>query len=745
MAKRAMNIGTRLVVSILAVVVTAVAVMAVVVGIQMTGILRDQGEQLAAETARHWASVIKAELEVPLDEARALAEVFEAASNVEGVSLTRRKANMILQYFMENNPNFLGVYLAFEPDAYDGHDDNFVNERGHDATGRFIPYWTLDADGNGVLEPLMGYDQAGDGDYYQLPKQRGRECVIDPYLYPIQGVDVMLTSLVVPIQDSSGDFKGIAGIDLALDKLQEMVSSIELDGLPSAYVTFYSANGTVVANKNAETVGSDIDELGYDEDFANAVLGTEEFSLERMSGYLGKKVLTFGTRAPIGYTQTNWTVAVNIPEDELFAATRRMTVLLVGIGLAAAVIAMIAAYLISRSISKPIRLITEGSQRLSRGDIKLEGMDQNQIAQINDRGDEIGDIGRAFSALIEYMGSKATLAREIADKNLRVDVSVESQADELGTALQDMVASLNELLGQITESIDQVTSGAEQVSQSSQSLSQGAAEQASSLEEVSSSVTEINSQSQGNAENAVEANALAKDAANNAESGNAQMKQLTEAMEAINASAGEIGKVVKVIDDIAFQINLLALNANVEAARAGKYGKGFAVVANEVRNLAVRSAEAVKETSGMVEESVSNIERGNQSVGATAKELEGIVEGISKVAGLLDEITAASKEQANGIEQVTGGLDQIDQVTQANTASAEESASASEELATQADQIRSLIREFRLRQGQDAPTSGNEAVFALEADQEAMVSVPIVQSADQESDTGSPEEVMQQG
>jgi len=268
--------------------------------------------------------------------------------------------------------------------------------------------------------------------------------------------------------------------------------------------------------------------------------------------------------------------------------------------------------------------------------------------------------------------------------------------DSLAQGLNKTLASINDILAQVRTAAEQVAAGSLQVSQASQALSQGATEQASSLEEITASVTEISSQTKLSTENAAQANNLSRSAQSRAEQGNVEMKELVAAMGDINSSAEEIRKIVNAIDDIAFQINLLALNANVEAARAGKYGKGFAVVAEEVRNLAVRSANSVKETTKMVDMAISNINRGNGLVEITAKQLNSIVEGSAQVADLSEQASMASKEQALGLEQISTGLNQIDQVTQANTASAEESASAAEELSAQAQQLRAMLARFKL-------------------------------------------------
>jgi len=312
----------------------------------------------------------------------------------------------------------------------------------------------------------------------------------------------------------------------------------------------------------------------------------------------------------------------------------------------------------------------------------------------------VDGVNKTLDLVIDPINETTAILKRMAEGDLTSTMTGDYKGDFdiLKTALNNTIDSINDILGQVTTAVEQVSAGSQQVSQASQSLSQGATEQASSLEEITSSVTEISGQTRQNTENAVQVNTLAKTAKNDAEQGNVQMADLVSAMSDINKSAEEIRKIVKAIDDISFQINLLALNANVEAARAGKYGKGFAVVAEEVRNLAVRSAGSVKETTNMVDEAIGNIGRGNELVDVTAKQLASIVDGAAKVAGLAEEVAIASREQSQGLEQISTGLNQIDQVTQANTASAEESASAAEELSSQAQQLKAMIGRFKLKE-----------------------------------------------
>ena len=246
----------------------------------------------------------------------------------------------------------------------------------------------------------------------------------------------------------------------------------------------------------------------------------------------------------------------------------------------------------------------------------------------------------------------------------------------------------------LTDSSERFVSVSSQVSSASQSLAEGASEQAASIEETSSSLEEMSSMTRQNADNASTADGLMKEAKGMVERANGSMTELTQSMEDISKASDETSKIIKTIDEIAFQTNLLALNAAVEAARAGEAGAGFAVVANEVRNLAMRAAEAAKNTSVLIEGTVKKVREGSELVERTGGAFAEVSRSAAKVADLVAEIAAASSEQAQGIDQINKAVAEMDKVTQQTAANAEESASASEEMNAQAEQMKDVAAEL---------------------------------------------------
>ena len=371
-------------------------------------------------------------------------------------------------------------------------------------------------------------------------------------------------------------------------------------------------------------------------------------------------------------------------EAESDSLTRSMITILVLVGL---VIAGITFY-ISHTIAVSVKEMSDATHLLSEGDTSASITYQGK--------DEIGEMADAMRNMVTSQKTRTNLALAISNGDLKNDVTLASERDELGRALDSMTKGLRKLISEIRTGAAQIDSGSNQVSNSSQALSQGATESAASVEEITSSVTELSSRTNTNAENAREANKLASNAHKSAETGVERMASMIGAMDKITSSSDEISKIIKVIDDIAFQTNLLALNAAVEAARAGRHGKGFAVVAEEVRSLAARSAKAAKETSELIKESSGRVENGASLAHATEEALQEIVDATIKVTSLVGDITADSDTQAKGLKEVNDGLLLIDNVTQQNAAYSEETASTSEELSSQATVMRKLVERFEL-------------------------------------------------
>ncbi|MDR1290301.1 MAG: methyl-accepting chemotaxis protein [Planctomycetaceae bacterium] len=358
------------------------------------------------------------------------------------------------------------------------------------------------------------------------------------------------------------------------------------------------------------------------------------------------------------------------------------------------IIGVITSYILSRNITTGLKIAMNAVNKVVLdGDLSAE-ITGNLIL----RKDEIGDLSRvASSVLSDYRGIDA-MANALASGDWRITVNEKSSFDTMNQNLGKMLDQVNHALAGILDDVKEVSEGANGVSNASQTLSAGVQESSASLEQIAASMSQINGQTKANAKSAREACDLATNTTQAAMEGQKAMEKMNEAMLRITKNSEEIQRVIKVIDDIAFQTNLLALNAAVEAARAGAHGKGFAVVAEEVRNLAARSAKAAKETSELISTSGHEIEVGGDVAEHTSKVLNEIVEQVKQTADIINTIAAASDEQAQGVTQISIGLNQIDAVTQQNTATAEESASAATAMNNMASRLQESVAKFKLRE-----------------------------------------------
>lgn len=348
------------------------------------------------------------------------------------------------------------------------------------------------------------------------------------------------------------------------------------------------------------------------------------------------------------------------------------------------------------AVVEPVKEASDILNLMSQGNLqqKVQGDYKGDHAAIKN------SLNDTIDAINSYITEMSSILQQMSAGDLDVAITRSYKGDfiTIKDSINHIIDSFNDVLGEIKLSSNQVAVGAEEVSRSSQALSQGSTEQASSIEEITSSITEVAEQTKTNAKSAVNANELSVKAQDGAEAGNVSMQEMVEAMADINESSENISKIIKVIDEIAFQTNILALNAAVEAARAGEHGKGFAVVAEEVRDLAARSAGAAKETTALIQNSIEKVESGTQIANETASALNEIVRGVGEVAQIVSDISVASNDQASAITQINEGINQISIVTQGNTATAEQSAAASEEMTSQAQMLEEMVDRFKLRQ-----------------------------------------------
>lgn len=554
-----------------------------------------------------------------------------------------------------------------------------------------------DYDNIGFVD-LQGNDLANNtsvsGTTYFSESSKGQVYVTEPYMDDsTKKLEILVSA---PVMDGS-TVRNIIYYVIDDSVLNDIVTNIQIGTTGSAYIvdkndiTIAHKDLTLVTGKNSTIESAKTDKgLSKLSEIENKMIqggtGFAEYTYEG-----NNKILAY---APIS-DSNGWSIGINVVKDEFIQATINSIIILAVCIAAAILVTILVALRIANSISRPIKACVDRIVTLSQGDLSSADLEVHTKDETKVLADATNDFIRKLKWVISDISSILGSMSQ-GDMTVKPSATYDNDFAPIKTSIIGITASLNKTLSHINASSQQVSSGAEQVSSGAQSLAQGATEQASSIEELSASINEISEKVGRTANNATKASQEAAVAGKEVENSNTQMQTMIRAMADITNKSGEIGKIIKTIDDIAFQTNILSLNAAVEAARAGSAGKGFAVVAEEVRNLANKSAEAAKITTALIEESIQAVQNGSKIADDTAHALKSTVEVVSDVVGIIDEIAKSSNEQALSITQITEGVDQISSVVQTNSATAEEGAAASEELSGQANILREVISQFRL-------------------------------------------------
>jgi methyl-accepting chemotaxis protein len=551
-------------------------------------------------------------------------------------------------------------------------------------------------DGIGGASVGTTFDDAAmsnDSDFFTDPRPRVGQVMFSP----ISGKPSVILSAPI-LDDRSNAMLGCILLPIDLNTLSSEIINSSLSS--NAVTMLVNTDGLVISSPDETqvlTLDLSVEEGDLNDFFVsmgNNPSGSGYFSMNGV-----KQIATYSKSDML-----NLYVVTYTPESSYMARINRLSISLITVMIISAVIATVLIVLLSLSITKPLKKLTGIASKISEGELDVS-------VDIKSR-DETGQLAESISKTVYrlkdymyYIDEIADVLRHISEGNLVFELKQDytGEFEKVKTALEKVRGTLSEMLLQISTTTNEVSNAVDLVSNGAQTLASGASEQASAMEQLTSTVAQVSDDVQRNAENVNLAFEYIGQAGSGVRQSNEYMNALLQAMSAINESSSRISGIIKIIDDISFQTNILALNAAVEAARAGQAGKGFAVVAEEVRSLASRSANAAKQTSELITSSISSIKEGMRLAESTSAALADVGEKSRMVEVKNGEIRDSSNAQAAAISEIRKGLDQVSVVIQTITATAQENAAASEELASQAQTLHAQTSKFRVSAGDDRP------------------------------------------